>query len=102
MSEQRKVPMVRWLVPTYDRDPATGRPMVLGDSWQEFSGQCANCRRLRYNLGCGAFRGPIPEAILTGEHDHREPFPGDRGLRYAPLARGEAPRLGWSDEDRDD
>lgn len=101
MTERRKVALVHWIVPTYDRGP-NGEPTVLGDSRRAFSAQCANCKRLRYNLGCGAFRGPIPDAILDGEHDHREPFPGDRGLLYAPLARGERPSLGWSDENRDD
>ena len=90
-----KIPLVRWLVPTYDRDPATGEPQILGDSWRSFSSQCANCRRLRLNLACEAFGGPIPEEILRGDHDHREPFEGDDGKLYDPLARGERPNLSW-------
>lgn len=95
------LPLRFWLVPTYDRGP-DGEPTVYGDDWRSISSQCADCRRLRYNLGCGAFKGPIPAEILNGEHDHREPFPGDRGLRFLPLAPGEAPRLGWSDDPADD
>ncbi len=31
---------------------------------------------------CTAFPDGIPEAILNGEADHRQPFPNDRGIRY--------------------
>ena len=31
---------------------------------------------------CAAFPGGIPDAILRSEADHREPFPGDRGIRF--------------------
>ena len=53
--------------------------------------QCATCRHFyRANFGgnyCDAFpKSPgIPAAIITGEHDHREPFPGDNGVRYQPI-----------------
>ena len=52
--------------------------------------QCLGCRHFRPDpdasrpLTCAAFPAPrrIPGAILLGEHDHREPFPGDGGIRF--------------------
>lgn len=52
------------------------------------SPQCFACSRLRGiipNLGwaCDAFGDkPIPKEILVNAADHREPFPGDNGLRF--------------------
>ena len=34
--------------------------------------------------GCKAFPGGIPEKILRMEHDHRKPYPGDKGIRFTP------------------
>lgn len=45
-----------------------------------------DCRHLHPGKGfyCDAFPAPgrIPDAILTNEHYHREPFPGDHGIRF--------------------
>ena len=43
------------------------------------------CNRCAHHLGaarCAAFPERIPNAILDGEHDHREPYLGDRGIRF--------------------
>ena len=54
---------------------------------------CLTCRHFHdaddeaTSLTCDAFPDGIPEAVLTGEHDHRDPYPGDRGVRYEPLDR---------------
>ena len=50
---------------------------------------CASCRRFNrkdlLNDTCEAYPKGIPEPILHGDNDHREPYPGDHGLQYEPL-----------------
>jgi hypothetical protein len=50
---------------------------------------CMRCRHLdRDNdeaLTCDAFPKGIPRAIYMNEHDHRQPYPGDHGIRFAPI-----------------
>jgi hypothetical protein len=46
--------------------------------------RCWRCTRYRGQLDCDAFPNGIPEAILSGEHDHAEPYQGDQGLTYQP------------------
>lgn len=49
--------------------------------------QCRQCAHYEGDGFCAAFPYPqgIPEAILSGEHDHTQSYPGDRGIRFAPL-----------------
>ena len=50
------------------------------------------CQRFRGTVGpledpvfvCEAFPLGIPEEILSGENEHREPVEGDDGLTYLP------------------
>lgn len=50
------------------------------------SDQCALCAHYRIGRTCAAFPGGIPAVILTGEVDHREPYPGDHGVRWSPVS----------------
>jgi hypothetical protein len=48
---------------------------------------CATCLHFhdddnRETATCDAFPDGIPEQILTGEVDHKSPFPNDNGIRY--------------------
>jgi len=55
------------------------------------SDQCAMCAHYEGLMACAAFPDRIPQEILTGEHDHREPYDGDQGIRWKPAARGVTP-----------
>jgi hypothetical protein len=57
--------------------------------------QCETCKHY-FGLGqCAAF-DQIPEVIAIGEHDHKQPFDGDRGILWEPAATGEGTDSGGS------
>jgi len=51
----------------------------IKDTFGEF--QCDGCRHYLGGPQCRAFER-IPHDILDGTHDHRTPYPGDRGIRW--------------------
>lgn len=47
--------------------------------------QCVFCRhKSTRGAVCTAFPSGIPGEILRNEHDHRQPFDGDNGIRFEP------------------
>lgn len=61
--------------------------------------QCLSCRHWISPIGqvgeaaqvCAAFPDGIPEQIWWNNADHRKPFPGDHGVRWAALDGAEFP-----------
>jgi hypothetical protein len=47
--------------------------------------QCLMCRHWIKDGACAAFPFGVPDAILTNEHDHREPYDGDNGITFEAL-----------------
>ena len=49
---------------------------------------CFACRHLRLSpaggLACAAFPRAIPADLLEGRAQHRQPYPGDNGVRFQP------------------
>lgn len=46
------------------------------------SSQCLECTHYQGDVTCDAFPDRIPEEIMTGLHDHREPYSGDNGIQF--------------------
>lgn len=43
---------------------------------------CASCKNYIGEQKCAAFPNGIPQPILDGKNDHRQPYPGDHGVQY--------------------
>jgi hypothetical protein len=58
--------------------------------WEEegdlIGSQRLDCRHYQPGVpgSCAAFPYGIPLVILTNTHDHRQPWPGDHGIIFAP------------------
>jgi len=54
-----------------------------------YSQVCAYCRNYRRDpeqpRTCAAFPDGIPMEIWQGKNPHREPYPGDNGIQFAPV-----------------
>lgn len=51
--------------------------------------QCVRCKHKQGDNVCAAFPIAIPREILENEFDHRERWPGDRGIRFQRAMEGE-------------
>lgn len=55
--------------------------------------KCLDCKyyggpkNIGFGLTCKAFPEGIPETILTGEHDHANPYLGDHGIQFEKKRR---------------
>ena len=48
--------------------------------------QCIECKWFDMATWlCETFGHQIPDAILMGEHNHRQPHEGDGGIRFEPI-----------------
>lgn len=53
---------------------------------QPVSEQCLKCIHNNPDiLTCSAFPDGIPHRIISGDHDHTEPFKGDGGIQFKPV-----------------
>jgi hypothetical protein len=43
---------------------------------------CNFCKHWSEEGDCAAFPGQIPLDVFYGRHDHRDPYPGDHGIRF--------------------
>jgi hypothetical protein len=65
-------------------------PTTIDDADRHYFGSSPICRDCRHRIGagylaCAAFPDRIPREIWNGQRDHNSPYPGDHGIRFAPL-----------------
>lgn len=60
------------------------------DDLKPISPVCRLCKHLTSTVDrtCAAFHNGIPREIYRGDNDHRQPFPGDRGIQFEAKPNG--------------
>lgn len=64
----------------FDVDPASLASGLV--SRGIFAPICFTCKHFRGGDQCAAFPNLIPDEIMGGDSNHREPFEGDHGVQY--------------------
>jgi hypothetical protein len=67
----------------------------------KFASQCVFCKHLRpveRDWQCVTFPDGVPDDVYYNRHDHRQPYPGDQGIRWEPAEEGDED---FWDEDED-
>lgn len=62
-------------------------PKNFSEPEQIICNTCKYYRPFSWPPACDAFPHGIPESILDGEEDHREPVRGDHGIQYESARR---------------
>jgi hypothetical protein len=75
----------------------------LGDETPFSSPTCTLCRHRERDYSrptsagcpghCAAFPDGIPLEIWLGRNDHRQPYPGDHGVQFAPMTEADVEAL---------
>jgi hypothetical protein len=71
--------------------------VTIDDSDRYYVGSSPICQDCRHRIGagylaCAAFPRRIPREIWNGDRDHDSPYPGDQGLRFAPMTDADRER----------
>jgi hypothetical protein len=58
-----------------------------GDMNMRYVGMCGKCANRDFDAPtpvCAAYPDGIPDEIIRQGFDHRQPYPGDNGIRFIP------------------